>query len=333
MVAASFFKTITAAAILVGTVLAQDPGEGYIFKCTRPGVVALTFDDGPGNFTDEVLGYLDAAQIKATFFVIGDNVAGLYGDGLVREYQKGHQIAYHTNSHANLNNLTAAAVTTEMTKNIAAVKAKIGVEPVQMRPPYGNCNPACAAVMKKLNLAVIQWNLDSNDWTFETKVAQAQGLYDNVMKGITPSNPAVDNFILLMHEIHGFSVKFVPKIIESIKAKGYTFDTVSGCLGGTVPPYKEGWGVTYNGALANGASSVPPSSAAATASVPASGTNSVVAPTGALTGGSAPPNANTNTTGGLAANSKPSSAATLGGNSMLAVVLAGLSAFAYVLTL
>jgi len=236
----TFFNLISLAAlVVVGGVSAQDPGANFIFKCTTPGQVALTFDDGPSPFTPELLGYLDAAKVPATFFVLGI-ATDQYPKTLKATFDAGHQIALHSNTHANMNLKTPAEVRDEYALNIKAVKNAIGVSPTMARPPFGNCNEACAKVLEgELGLKVIQWNCDSNDWQYEGKVADQPKLFTNMETIINNSNPKVDSFITLQHDIKDYSVKMVPKIIDMIKAKGYSFVTVEQCLGGKFPSYSD----------------------------------------------------------------------------------------------
>lgn len=108
-----------------------------------------------------------------------------------------------------------------------------------LRPPFGNCNAACAKVLEgQMGLNVIQWNCDSNDWQYEGKVADQPKLFTNMQTIINPSNPKVDSFITLQHDIKDYSVAYVPKIIDMIKGKGYTFVTVEQCTG--LQAYVEG---------------------------------------------------------------------------------------------
>jgi hypothetical protein len=107
------------------------------------------------------------------------------------------------------------------------------------RPPFGNCNAACAKVLTgDMGLTVVQWNCDSNDWQYENNVADQPKTFTNIADIINPSNPKTDSFITLQHDIKDYSVEFVPKIIELIKGKGYSFVTVEQCLGGKIPAYK-----------------------------------------------------------------------------------------------
>src|ERR1043165_2623485 len=96
--------------------------------------------------------------------------------------------------------------------------------------------------MQKLGLTATQWNCDSNDWRYETSVADQPKTFSNIADIINPSNPKIDSFITLQHDIKGYSVDYVPKIIELIASKGYKFVGIEECLGGKIPAYSNAKG-------------------------------------------------------------------------------------------
>ncbi|RIA90258.1 Carbohydrate Esterase Family 4 protein [Glomus cerebriforme] len=239
----TLFNIISLAALaVVGGAYAQDDGPGFITKCKTPGQVALTFDDGPSEFTPKLLGYLAAAKVPATFFVLGVSINQDGGkEALKAAFDAGHQIALHSNTHADMNKLSPEGVKSEYTINLKAVQDTIGVSPAMARPPFGNCNAACAKVLEgEMGLTIIQWNCDSNDWQYDGKLADQPKLFTNMANIINPSNPQTDSFITLQHDIKGYSVEYVPKVIDMIKGKGYTFVTVEDCLGKSIPAYVGG---------------------------------------------------------------------------------------------
>jgi hypothetical protein len=87
-----------------------------------------------------------------------------------------------------------------------------------------------------MGLTIVQWNCDSNDWQY-VNVEDQPKLFTNIANKINPSNPTIDSFITLQHDIKDYSIEYVPKIIELISGKGYKFVTVEQCLGGKVPAY------------------------------------------------------------------------------------------------
>uniref|UniRef100_A0A1D1ZEV8 Putative polysaccharide deacetylase yheN n=1 Tax=Anthurium amnicola TaxID=1678845 RepID=A0A1D1ZEV8_9ARAE len=228
----TLFNIISLAAlVVVGGVSAQDENPTFFTKCATPGQVALTFDDGPSQFTPTLLGHLAKENVTATFFVLTVS-NDEFGKNMKQAFDAGHQIALHSSTHADMNKLAPSAILEEYTKNLASVKSIIGLSPATARPPFGNCNPACAKVLQdQMKLNVVQWNCDSNDWQYEGKVADQPKLFSNMQAIINPSNPKTDSFITLQHDIKDYSVAYVPQIIKMIKDKGYTFVTVEKCIG------------------------------------------------------------------------------------------------------
>jgi peptidoglycan/xylan/chitin deacetylase (PgdA/CDA1 family) len=224
-------------ALLAATAVnAASPGQ-VVTTCTKPGVVAWTFDDGPGKYNAELLQILARNNIKATFFILGSMVAqdATQGAAVKLMYDAGHQIASHTWSHGNLNEMTPAQQAGEITTTSDIIFSKIGVRPAYMRAPQGNCNEACAANMGSLNQIVTYWNADTNDWRFTSQTpeaATASAMAELNTAIILNSNPATDSFILLQHEIHAFSVHLLAqKVIDAIRTKGYRFVTIEECIG------------------------------------------------------------------------------------------------------
>lgn len=85
------------------------------------------------------------------------------------------------------------------------------------RPPYGSYNKS---VLSQTNLSAVNWTVDTNDWRYRTSAPVVQNV----------STYAHDGAIILMHDIHQWSVNAVPQIIKNLKAQGYTFVTVSTLL-------------------------------------------------------------------------------------------------------
>ena len=99
-------------------------------------LIALTFDDGPDkDFTPQVLDILKKYDIKATFFVVGENV-GWNPEILKREYEEGHAIGNHTYTHINVAKRDYSEVDKEINKTQETIKKVIGKEPSLFRPPY-----------------------------------------------------------------------------------------------------------------------------------------------------------------------------------------------------
>ncbi len=119
-----------------------------VSRCTVPGKVALTFDDGPYIYTKDLLDILKAADAKATFFVVAANGAKGqiedpstgYSDLIKRMYAEGHQIGSHTWSHQDLTAITPQQRRDQILKNEVALTDILGFFPTYLRPPYTTWN-------------------------------------------------------------------------------------------------------------------------------------------------------------------------------------------------
>ncbi|ORX77680.1 glycoside hydrolase/deacetylase, partial [Basidiobolus meristosporus CBS 931.73] len=202
-----------------------------VLSCEKPGVFALTFDDGPSQFTPALLKTLKEKQVTATFFVLGVNVNEPSTSGFLKQaYDDGHQIALHTNTHPHLNNMTDAQIREEMTLVEQAVHNVIKVTPNYMRPPYGECNDSTRSTLVQMNYTIINWNVDSNDWRYHGDPSKYELVYTNIEQELNRGTPT-SSFISLQHDIEDFSVSMTDRIIDLIRGKNYTLETVADCLG------------------------------------------------------------------------------------------------------
>ncbi|HEL9598643.1 TPA: polysaccharide deacetylase family protein [Streptococcus suis] len=185
--------------------------------------VALTFDDGPSRLTTPiVLDLLKKYKAKATFFVLGQNIAG-NEDILKRMKDEGHEIANHTWSHPNLTRITADQVKQEIELTQSAIEEVIGHRPSFMRPPYGAVNGSVAAAA---GLASIYWNVDTQDWS-----NRDPHLILSQVKAYT--NPGA---IILMHDIHQTTVDGLEPVLQYLTEQQYSLVTTTELLGENLNP-------------------------------------------------------------------------------------------------
>lgn len=198
-----------------------------------PGVIYLTFDDGPSsNTTPQILDILKEKDVKATFFVLdyGQNTEHL----IKRIVEEGHSIAIHGGSH---DYATVYASADSYLNGLDYMKEKIknttGVETKTIRFPGGSSNTVsrkyCEGVMSTLVRETLKrgyryfdWNVASGD---SGGVKTSEGVYNNVTDGLknTRSN------VVLMHDFSGNqkTVDALPGIIDFAKSNGYTFDRIT----------------------------------------------------------------------------------------------------------
>lgn len=177
-------------------------------------LLALTFDDGPGEYTDKLLDCLEQNNAKATFFMQGKNVEG-YKDTVKRMAAIGCEIGSHSYDHANLYNLDAEGIASQFEKTDAALIDACGQPASVARAPYGNWSEEIINIAGK---PFFMWSLDTLDW----KLKNAEADYNAVMNG-----DLTDGSIILMHDIHEASVEAAIRLIPDLIAKGYKLVTVS----------------------------------------------------------------------------------------------------------
>ncbi|GJC88871.1 chitin deacetylase ARB_04768 [Colletotrichum liriopes] len=204
-----------------------------ITHCTVNGKVALTFDDGPGEYTEKVLDTLEKnGNIKATFFLVGTNgnngVANpAYTPLLKRMLGAGHQLASHSWSHKDFNTISRDQQVEELVKNEEIFAKTLGIVPTYFRPPYTHCDDKCISTLNDLSYHVADYDLDTKDWV--DGGANSKQTYSSA---INSANPSSSSFIALAHDIQPFTVNgFVQYMIDVAKEKGFEFTTVGECLG------------------------------------------------------------------------------------------------------
>ena len=183
--------------------------------------LAMTFDDGPhAEFTPTLLDELKKRNIKATFFMVGQCVQE-YPHIVKRMVEEGHEVANHSWSHPAFAKMSDAAVRNELQKTQDAIVAACGVKPTQMRPPYGSITQAQKRwIAQDMGLQVILWSVDPLDW----KKPGENAVRSRIVNG------AADGAIILVHDIHGATVRAMPETFDQLLAKGYKFATVSELL-------------------------------------------------------------------------------------------------------
>ncbi len=176
--------------------------------------VALTFDDGPHKkVTDLILAVLQKHHAKATFFVLGQNVASL-PDVLQRVHEQGHEIGNHSWSHRNLTKLTTEELSKEMNDTNEQIYSVIGEYPSIYRPPFGAINDQ---VRQEISMTPVLWNVDTMDWHHKTPAKTIENV----------KQQAKDKSILLMHDIYEESYEALDAVITYLEQQGYEFVTVS----------------------------------------------------------------------------------------------------------
>ena len=185
--------------------------------------IALTFDDGPHpGRTPEILDILEKYQVKATFFVIGQNVE-YYPEVFKRTVDEGHEIGNHTFSHSVLKSSNAKVIEKEIHDFNNAVHSVYNKDVLTIRPPEGEFSDSLRTFAQENDYKIILWSVDTLDWTHRSPEKIAE----------TVLNETDSGDIILMHDyICGKSPTpealeiIIPKLLE----RGFEFVTVSELL-------------------------------------------------------------------------------------------------------
>jgi peptidoglycan/xylan/chitin deacetylase (PgdA/CDA1 family)/GT2 family glycosyltransferase len=210
-------------------------GKVYYKGTEHNKVVALTFDDGPNEpYTSEVLDILDKYNVKATFFVVGENVQ-LYPETAKRIVAEGNVLGNHSYSH-NANHALTEYGARDLVAAEKAIYDTVGVKPHLYRPPHGKKSPWELEEVRDQGMIEVTWSVSTGELNTKSSVKVADRIVDETHRGE----------IILLHDGYGTShncrqadksltVEALPLIIEKLRAEGYTFVTVPELL--DVPAY------------------------------------------------------------------------------------------------
>lgn len=174
--------------------------------------VALTFDDGPGPYTEQLVGVLNRYHVHATFFAIGEEERW-FSPGTELELRSGDVVGDHTETHPMMASLSAHQQYEELFEQIARIELLGGPRPRLFRPPYGSFNATTFAQLRKLHLLMVLWSTDTNDYTLP-------GVSAIVQSALAGAHPGA---IILMHDAGGNraeTIAALPAIIEGLRRKG-----------------------------------------------------------------------------------------------------------------
>lgn len=175
--------------------------------------IAISFDAGWGNEdTQKLIQILGKYNVKATFFLVGSWVDN-YPQSTKQLAEAGHSIQNHSNTHPYLTQISEEEVKREVSECNAKIKKITGVQPLLIRPPYGDYNSNVISQIENMNMYPIQWSIDSLDW----QGISAQEIYNNVVPKIKSGD------IVLFHNAAEHTPEALPAIIEDLKKQGFEF--------------------------------------------------------------------------------------------------------------
>lgn len=191
-------------------------------------VAYLTFDDGPGDYTVELLDILDRYDVKATFFVIGSKIEEGRAEILKEITDRGHTIGIHCYDH-DYQKLykSKEAYINDFEKTYQIIYEATGVKPSIFRFPGGSTNNYGKRIMPEIidelegrGFYYYDWNVSTGDGgpntTSEQVLEIASGTFKNYQEPV-----------VLMHDVKKSTVKAVPDLIKMMRKEGYEFDTLN----------------------------------------------------------------------------------------------------------
>ena len=210
----------------------------------HPKEVAISFDDGPDPiWTPKILDILKQCDVKGTFFMIGEVAQDNVGI-MQRVFREGHEIGNHTFTHPDISEISQRQVDLQLNLTESLFEAKLGVKPVYFRPPYSidqepDTNDQAAPIehIQQLGYVIVGDKIDTNDWD-EHPRKSPQEIIDSVFEqmNLATTKTWMRGSIILMHDGGGdrsATVAALPKLIEALRAHGYTIVPVSQLIGKT----------------------------------------------------------------------------------------------------
>jgi peptidoglycan-N-acetylglucosamine deacetylase len=191
--------------------------------------LALTFDDGPGPYTQRLVKTLDRLHIQATFFAIGEEER-YFSAGTALELRSGDVVGDHTETHPMMASLSAHDQREELVEQIARIELLGGPRPRLFRPPYGSFNATTFHILHQLHLLMVLWSTDTSDYTLP-------GVPAIVHSALAGAHPGA---IILMHDAGGDrsqTIAALPAIVKGLRKRGLQPVTIPRLLLDDPPPH------------------------------------------------------------------------------------------------
>lgn len=185
--------------------------------CAVVACAALTYDDGPSPETPTALAALREQRAPATFFQLGQMLRA-YPDIGRQVASHGQEVASHSYSHPDLRRVAMGQIVSEVERTEIVMQEMYGRKPLLFRPPYGAHDKRVDDVLRDRGQAVLLWSASSGDWVYRRT---DKVIHHAVAEGARP------NAIVLMHDIHPFTVNAAAGVVDGLRERGVTLVTVS----------------------------------------------------------------------------------------------------------
>ena len=177
--------------------------------------IALSFDDGPSEYTQQVLDILAEYDCRATFFMVGTNMNNM-PEMVKTVYESGNEVGLHTWRHNDLTQMNADAIVRNLQLCQNIVLEQTGTTARWLRPPYGKVGPGTYGACNALGMYIATWTIDSRDWETQNAAKIEKEVMGQLHNGA----------IILFHDTHSATVEALRNILPQIVEKGYQVLTV-----------------------------------------------------------------------------------------------------------
>jgi peptidoglycan/xylan/chitin deacetylase (PgdA/CDA1 family) len=202
-------------AATIATISASPAAASSHKRACRNGYVSLSYDDGPTTSTPALLRALERAELRVTFFDVGER-AEAFPSYVTSQHRAGHAVANHSYDHADLTTLPDSGYE-QFARTQAILTPLAGSAPTFYRPPYGATSPEVRAAAARLSLTEVSWTVDTNDWASPSTNAIVSAALSVRAGGF-----------VLMHDGYPNTLAAVPKIAAGLASRGL-------CAGRIVP--------------------------------------------------------------------------------------------------
>ena len=173
--------------------------------------ISISFDCAWGvDYTDKLLATMQEENVRCTFFMV-EFWAKAHPDYVKKIHEMGHEIGTHSATHPYMSKLDKNAVVKELSSSCQVIENITGKKVEVFRPPYGDYNDNLIETASELNLYTIQWDVDSLDW----KNLSSNQIQERVLSKVKNGS------IVLFHNQGLHTAQALPKIIKTLKNKGY----------------------------------------------------------------------------------------------------------------
>jgi peptidoglycan/xylan/chitin deacetylase (PgdA/CDA1 family) len=190
--------------------------------------IALTFDDGPGPYTPDVVRTLRELHTPGTFFEVGF-MGRWFHKGTIDVLRGGNVLGDHTEMHARLTWLGPAGQRGEIVSQTQWLRKAGGQFPRLFRPPYGAFDATTFRVLRSLHMLMVLWSVDTDDY-------RQPGVGTIVNRALSGARPGA---IILMHDAGGLraqTIAALPLIVHALHRRGYKLVTLPQLLREDPPP-------------------------------------------------------------------------------------------------